>query len=69
MEQHIAPPRASRRHCQELERLDEALHAIAANTREVFILARSLQAQVGALSKYVLRAAAVLEQAKRHRDG
>ncbi len=69
MEQHIAPPGASRRHCQDLDGLDEALHAIAANTRQISSLARSLQAQVEALSKYVLRAAAVVEQAKRHRDG
>ena len=55
---------------QNLDLIAEALRAIAVDAQGgVVTMARGLQTQAGALSRTVLDAAALVELAKRQRDG
>jgi hypothetical protein len=53
---------------QHLDALDEAVRAIARDARRLLGQEREVEAQIDLLSRSILNAARVVEQARRHRD-
>ena len=52
-----------------LDPLDKAVRALARDALDMLGHVRTLEAEVGALSRSTLDAAWAIEQARRHRDG
>ena len=64
-----APPGQATRPGPDIDLLADSVRAVAQDALDLLGQVRALQAQMGALSRSTLNAAAAIEQARRQRDG
>ena len=64
-----APPGQATRPGPDIDLLADSVRAVAQDALDLLGQVRALQAQMGALSRSTLNAAAAIEQARRRHDG